>query len=399
MDDVLAGLAANPAAPPDVLCRLAARRPAAVRIAWRQANLPDTVVERLLAIGDSTIALALDSSRQSPATRRRIAEHPEMREARSRFSDGLAGLVHHEDPVLREAVAVTGDDMPVASRRKLLADEATLGKVASYATLTAEAVRTCLAGEEDLRAKVAVNPTLPAAARDRLAQDPSPYVRSRVLLRQDLAEERRRQLHAVLLAERENDFGDVDIALTLLDHDEPSWLPSRPLSERISHLESSIPCFRRCAARSADLPTDVVRRLHAHEDVQVRRIVAARADTPGDVLERLVSEHGEHPKFRPRITEHPNFPPEAFTRLATNDDARRRVLAAAGADLPTEVITALACDPDAFVRSAAARHRRIPVLVLDTLLTDGSPDVAKAAGANPALPVDRMRALLDRAGL
>ncbi|MFI6024701.1 hypothetical protein [Amycolatopsis magusensis] len=336
---------------------------------------------------------------------------------------GLAGLVHHEDPVLREAVAGTWDTMPVAVRRELLADpdprvrraaagyphppapvdlhsalladEATRGKVASYATLTAEAVEQCLAGEEELRAEVAVNSTLPAAARDRLAQGPSPFVRSRVLLRQDLNEQRRRELHAALRAEREHDFDEVAIALTLLDHDVPSWLPSRPLAERLAHLDSPIPCFRRAAALSADLPADVVRRLHTHEDVQVRRIVAHRPDTPGDVLERLVSEHGEHPKYRPRITEHPNFPPEAFTRLATSDNARLRVLAAEGPDL----IAALAGDTEPLVRSAAARHPRIPVPMLDTLLTDESPDVAKAAAANPALPVDRMYALLDRAGL
>lgn len=271
--------------------------------------------------------------------------------------------------------------------------------MASYAALTAEAVRECLAGDEELRAEVAVNPTLPAAARDRLAEDPSPYVRSRVLLRQDLTEDRRRRLHAALLAERENMFDDVATALSLLDMDEPSWLPSRPLAERVAHLDSPIPCFRRCAATSADLPADVVRRLHTHEDVQVRRIVAGRADTPGDVLERLVSEHGESPKYRPGETEHPNFPSEAFVRLATAEDSRRRSLAAQGPDLPPDVITALARDTDAFVRAAAARHRRIPVPVLETLLTDDDPAVAKASGANPALPVDRMLALLDRAGL
>ncbi|MFI9818225.1 hypothetical protein [Saccharothrix variisporea] len=150
---------------------------------------------------------------------------------------------------------------------------------------------------------------------------------------------------------------------------------------------------------SADLPADVVRRLHTHEDVQVRRIVARRADTPGEVLERLVGEHGESRKHGPGITRHPNFPPDAFIRLAGNEDPRRRALAANGPDLPTGTLTALARDAEAFVRCAAARHRRLPVPVLDTLLADDSPDVAQAAAANPVLPADRMRALLDRAGL
>ena len=183
------GVAANPAAPPDVLFRLAAVPRVAREMAWRQSDLPDAVVERLLATGDSTVALALDSSRQSVATRQRIAEHPdaEIRDARRRFVEhsiqvgnrvmpdalaeyagpgGLAGLASHEDPVLRAAVAGTWDAMPVAVRRELLADpdprvrkaasgyphppapadlhallladEATREGVASYAALTAE---------------------------------------------------------------------------------------------------------------------------------------------------------------------------------------------------------------------------------------------------------------------
>jgi hypothetical protein len=141
-----------------------------------------------------------------------------------------------------------------------------------------------------------------------------------------------------------------------------SWLPARLLSERLAHLDSPIRCFRRCAARSADLPTEVVRRLHAHEDVEVRRIVARRADTPGEVLERLVSEHGESSKDPAGHMKHPNFPPEAFVRLAKADDPRRRVLAAEGPD----VIATLARDTAAFVRAAAARHRRIPPPLLET---------------------------------
>ncbi len=419
-------------------------------MAWRQRNLPDTLVEQLLDTGDPQVALALDSPDQSAATRQHIAEHPnaEVRCARNNFIEhlievgnrvapddlaayagpaGLTGLVRHEDPVLRAAVAATWEAMPVAVRRELLIDpdprvrkaaagyphppapadmharllddEATRGDVASYATLSAAAVRECLAGDEDIRAEVAINPTLPTAARDRLANDPSPYVRARVVLRQDLTEDHRRRLHAALLAEDTGGFTMAAVALALLDHDEPAWLPARPLAERLAHLDSPIPVFRRCAARSADLPADVVRRLYTHEDVQVRRIAAHRADTPGDVLERLVSEHGESPKEQPGPTKHPNFPPEAFIRLAKANDPRHRALAAESPDLPAEVIADLAQDTATFVRAAAARHHRVPLPVLETLLADDDAGVAEAAAANPALPAEQMRALLGRAGL
>ncbi|MCR6488695.1 hypothetical protein M8542_38290 [Amycolatopsis sp. OK19-0408] len=440
----LAGLAANPAAPVDVLSRLTADRHAAAKMAWRQPNLPDVVVTRLLDLGDPAIALALDSPRRSPASRQRVAAHPdvEIRCALRNFVDhtirsgvrvmpdelaeyagpgGLAGLAGHEDPVLRAAVAKTWEAMPVAVRRALLADPdprvraaaagyphppapadlhaalmadaATRPAAAAYATLTAESLRECLAGDEELRAEVAINPALPPEAVDRLVEDPSPVVRARVVLRQDLPEDRRRRLHAALLA----DSSDV-VAVLMLDHDQPTWLPDRPLAERVAHLDSPIPCFRRCAARSPDLPAAVVRRLHEHEDVEVRRIVAWRPDTPGEVLEGLVSEHGESPRRRPGLTKHPNFPPEGFVRLAGADDSRRRALAAEGPDLPEAVLAALARDPVVSVRAAAARHRRVPVAALEVLLSD-SAKVAEAAAANPALPADRMRALLDEAGL
>jgi hypothetical protein len=63
----------------------------AERLAWDQPDLPDVVVDALLALENSTIGLALDRPRQSRATRRRIAEHPnvEVREARRRFIEHM----------------------------------------------------------------------------------------------------------------------------------------------------------------------------------------------------------------------------------------------------------------------------------------------------------------------
>ncbi|MEV6605015.1 hypothetical protein [Kutzneria sp. NPDC051319] len=454
MDDglrkALLGIAANPSAPPDVLLRLTVLRATAEHLAWRQKNLPDIVVDALLALENSTVALALDGPRQPGAIRRRIAEHPnvEIRGAWRRFTegminvgnrvmpddlaeyagpDGLAGLARHADPVLRTAVAMTWDTMPVALRRdlltdpdprvrtaaaghphhsapddlhaRLLADEATRKKAAAYATLTPQAIRECLAGDEGVRANLAANPTLPAQARDQLAADAHPYVRACLLLRQDLPEDHRRQLYAELVAESDRSFDEAGIALWVIRQDQPSWLRSLDLAERIAHLDSPIPCFRLCAADSPDLPPEVVRRLHTHEDVDVRRVVARRDDTPPEVLERLVTEHGEVWHRRPLIVEHPNFPPAAFIRLAANESPRRRVIAVHGPDLPADVVAALAADPIASVRAGAARHRNIPVAAWETLLADDDPEVVEAAGANPALPVELMRDLLDRAGL
>ncbi|MCO1578888.1 hypothetical protein M8C13_24335 [Crossiella sp. SN42] len=452
MDDALrgalTGLAENPAAPPDVLLRLAAEPLAASRMAWREA-LPEEVVERLLATGGVRVALGLDSRSRSELTRQRIAAHPEagVRGARRTFVEdsirhgvrvgveslawyagagGLLGLARHEDPVLRAAVARSWEGMPEGVRRELLvdsdprvrqlaagyphppvpedlrslllADPATRREVAAYAVLTPEAVREGLAGDEDLRGSMAINPTLPAAARGRLEADPSPYVRAKVLLRQDLSEDRRRLGYAALAEAGTEEFDDVWIALTGLEFERPSWLADLPLADRVGYLDSPIPCFRRTAASSPDLPPEVLRRLDEHPDVEVRRIVARRPDCPGEVLERLVIEHGEHAKTRPLLIEHPNFPPSAFARLATATAPDRRALAAHGAELPGVTLAALARDPEAHVRAAAARNPRTPVAALVALLAD-EPAAAQAAGANPGLPVADMCAVLDRAGL
>lgn len=447
----LVGIAANPSAPPDVLLRLAALPETASEMAWRQQALPDEVTERLLTDFGPEVALALDRPDRSDAVRRRIAEDPdaEVREARRRFvehtiaagnrvtpddlavlagPDGLTGLARDQDPLLRAAVAGNWVDMPVELRRelladpdprvrraavgyphpsvpedllaRLLADEATRAEVAAYAALTPEAICQCMAGDEELRAQLAVNPTLPPEARDRLADDPSPYVRSRVLLRQDLPDDRRGALfaHLVGAAEDEHD-SEAFVAVAMLDHERPRWVDALPVVDRVRHLDSPVPGIRRAVAAGRDLPSDVVERLHRHDDLGVRRIAARRPDAPGDVLERLVIEHGEDTKHRPGHTEHPNFPPAAFVALAASDDPARRVLAARGTDLPADVLTALARDDDKAVRTAAARHPRLPAAVLDDLLTDDVTAVVQAAGANPALPADTMRALLDLAGL
>ncbi|WHT16951.1 hypothetical protein N8J89_27955 [Crossiella sp. CA-258035] len=445
MDGALTGLAENPAAPEDVLFRLAAEPSVARRLAWRR-ELPDPVVEWLLAHGDPDIAFALDSWFQTETTRQRIATHPDprIREARRAsiehdvrngdwvtpadldFYGGLVTLARHQDPVLRAAVARSWVEMPEELRRellldrdpavralaagaahppvpadllpRLLADEATRQRVAAYAPLTPAAVRDCLAGDEDLRAELAVNPELPLGARDQLAVDPSPWVRAKVLLRRDLAVDHREQLYRALVASQRAEQDEVRFALDNLEHERPAWLAELPLDDRIGYLDSPIPCFRRTAASSPDLPPEVMRRLDEHPDVEVRRIVAHRPDCPGEVLATLVIDHGER-REEPLLVRHPNFPAEALPRLAAAAQPHRRALAAVREDLPEECLVRLARDPVEFVRVAAAQHPRIPLAELENLLGDREVEVVAAAAANPVLPVQAMRALLDRAGL
>ncbi|ANN21833.1 hypothetical protein SD37_17030 [Amycolatopsis orientalis] len=255
------------------------------------------------------------------------------------------------------------------------------------------------ADNEELRAEVAKNPSLPTDLRDRLAEDPSAFVRAHVILRQDLSEDRRRELHRDLCSAAEGPWSAESFALTVLNASAVPWVSLLPLAERLSYLDSPIHCFRAEVAASPDLPPEVVAALHDDKDVGIRRLVAHRPDTPGDVLERLVAQHGEHPKHRPLIVDHPNFPPEAFIRFATHSDPRRRSIALKGPDLPLEILAELATDPDDQVRADVAGHLKTPPEILRALIEDRDLSVCAAAGANPRLPRQVMLDLLGKAGL
>ncbi|SEG53005.1 Leucine rich repeat variant [Thermomonospora echinospora] len=116
---------------------------------------------------------------------------------------------------------------------------------------------------------------------------------------------------------------------------------------------------------------------------------------PGEELERLVCEHGEDFSVSPLLVEHPNFPPQAFLRLAESDEPSIRHLALKNDDLPATLVSVLAVDPAPHVRRAAAEHRNLPVSCLPALLTDDDLQVVEAAGAAPAFPTPWMHQLLD----
>jgi hypothetical protein len=155
-----------------------------------------------------------------------------------------------------------------------------------------------------------------------------------------------------LAAESDGMVNEAATALILMDLNHLAWLRARPLDERLAHLDSPIPHFREQVAASGDLPADVAARLDADDDLRIRRTVARRADVPGDVLERLVREHGVSVKGRPMLVEHPNYPKDAFARLATSPDPARRALALQG-DLPADLVAA----PAAGRRGVRAQSR------------------------------------------
>ncbi|MER5354287.1 hypothetical protein ABT093_28640 [Kitasatospora sp. NPDC002551] len=448
---VLSGLGRNPAAPQDVLVRLAAHPDARTSVAWRRGRLADPVVEALLTHGGADIAVALHGDRLSPAMRRRIAGHadPEIRDAYPDFirqmvdrgtpmsvdsleeAYGLprTDLAGAPSPALRAAVARCWPDRPAAVQRKLLADPdptvraaaterqhpgvppefrdrcladpdpAVRANVARHVPLTPDQFdRLIRTGDEFVLQSVAGNPHLSAEMVARFLDLEDPSIRVMVAYSRHTDAATRAGLLAPLEAERAAGSTAAMLALGWTGVS-PDWLRAAPLDERLTYLDCPHPAFRRVLASCPDLPDEAWQRLDDDPDVRVRRIAARRPDAPPEVLERLVRTHGENFHLRPLLVEHPNFPRRALRTLVDEPDPRVRRVALEDPDLPVPALHRLATSPEPSLRRGAARHPNITHALLTPLLQDPLPEVADDAAANPALPPPEMYRILAEAGL
>ena len=441
----LSGLARNPAAPQDVLVRLAAHPAGRHGLPLRGGQLADAVVEVLLAHDGAGVAMKLREDWISPQMRRRIAEHPDpaIRDGRADFvrlmvdleeAVGIALLVEvygrprteladARDPRLRAAVARAWHDRPMTVQAALLADPdpqvraaatvrpqpgvppewtarcladpAVRANVARYVPLTpdqfAELMRT---EDERIRQAVAGNPHLSTEMVARLLDVDDPNVRVAVAQSRHVDTETRDRLYALVEAEREAGSIAAQVALDW-SSTEPSWLRTAPLDERLTYLDCRQPVFRRVLASCRDLPEEAWRRLDDDPDLGVRRTAARRPDTPPEVLERLVRAHGDAFHIRPPLVEHPNFPRHTLRSFATEPDPHVRYVALRDPELPVAVLHQLAAAPEPFLRRGVARHPQVTDALLTQLLADPTPDVADDAAANSVLSRTRMYGILS----
>ncbi|MFF0726407.1 hypothetical protein [Streptomyces sp. NPDC004134] len=445
----LSGLGRNPAAPQDVLVRLAAHRAGRRGIGRRRGMLADAVVEALLTYGDEVGAVGLHGDRVSPAMRRRIAEHPDpaIRDAhvdfvRAMVDRGVAlgiedleeaygsprtALAGAPDPKLRAVVAEAWHDRPPAVQARLLADPdpavraaATLREhpgvppewrdrcladpavrvnVARYVPLSPDRfARLIRSGDEEVFEAVAGNPHLTAEMVAQLLESDDLHVRVAVAQSRHVPEEARARIYALVAAEDRK--GNIEVPL-LLDWalNDPHWLREAPVSERMRYLESPHTPFRRVLASCHDLPAEAWQRLDADPELSVRRAAARRPDTPSDVLERLVRAGGDVFPLRPSLVDHPNYPRHTLRTLADEENPQVRYAALQDPELPVAALLRLASAGESFLRCGVARHPNVTDALLEQLLSDPEPGVADEAAANPVLRVSRMSRILVAAGL
>ncbi|MFF4275215.1 hypothetical protein [Streptomyces sp. NPDC001536] len=445
----LSGLGRNPAAPEDVLVRIAAHRAGRHGMSMRRGPMTDAVVEALLKHDDGDVMTTLRTEQISPAMRRRIATHPNpaIRDARADFvrhlvefgttvvlrdleevyGQPLASLAAAPDPKLRAAVAGSWYDRPAEVQTAFLADPdpgvraaatqhkqpgvppewwdrcvadpATRGNVAWYIPLTWDQFTQLMeTGDEDIQRAVAGNPHLSAEMVTRLLDLDDPLVRVAVAQSRHVDDATRDRLYALVEARRAD--GDIDAKVAMSwNFSEPDWMHDAPLDERLSYLDCPHAIFRRVLARSRDLPEEAWRRLDDDPDVSVRRAAARRADAPPEVLERLVRAHGDVHHHRPQLVEHPNFPRHALRTFVDESTPNVRYLALQDPELPVPALQELAAAEEPFLRRGVARHPNITDALLDRLLSDPDPNVADDAAANPVLRPTVMDRILTEAGL
>lgn len=344
---VLRGLARNPAAPPDVLRRLAGAPEAAAELARWRRDLSDDLIEILLAAGTPAIAEELVRNEAvGTALRWRLAAHPDpvVRAAvPRRFAPGRVGPGCEVSPALLEHLS---RDPDAAVRAAVAAhDDAPVS------------VRVALAGDPDAGVREAVARWWPDPPEDvlrRLLTDAEPAVRASCLLRTAVPP---KDLHPVLLA-------DPLSRNRVVQH-----LELTPeLAAELAGDEDEL--VRHALAGHPGLPTAVRDRLAADPEAWVRCEVLLRADLTEADRARLYAELTADADdigsvfvdgwlgtaWMGRSLDWLRSAPLArrLAALASPFPYLRR--AVAGTDLPPEAVNRLHDDPDPEVRRIAARR-------------------------------------------
>ncbi|MFH9084920.1 hypothetical protein [Streptomyces sp. NPDC017673] len=301
----LAGLALNPAVPQDILLRLLADAPLAVRmVLCRDRELPDAVVDAVVAHPDPrTRGFLAVNPHADPAQRARLVDDPHWT-VRAHLTEGpWVPLPHRprplpDDTVVHMITTYDGEE-PLGSIG--FWQQMSWGLIDSLATHPFAEVRRWGVGQWA---------SLSAERRDALLADPDDGVRERAQARA-----------------RWEDPAWVESQLPPRPcHARTDILLNRALSPAVVAGVLTAPARedeRATIALNPTLPADAVALLAADPDPEVRERIAGRGDLRPAERRALVCDPA--PDVRRAVARHPDLGPEERRTLAADPDPEVRL--------------------------------------------------------------------------
>ncbi|MFD9035294.1 hypothetical protein ACFVZW_29780 [Streptomyces sp. NPDC059567] len=443
-NDVLEGLALNPALPVPLLRRLFHHREACKEAARRRTDLTVELCEEILAFGHDDQALALVCNRTLPApVRHALATHPDMwvRSAAMRAEglpvDLLRGFVTDPDPDVRKFAAAK-EDLPPALlahlaedpdpgvraelaqwwtsapedvRRKLLTDPEAAVRAAACSTyfkrlphpVPPADLRPALLADPVTRAGVIAHVDLDAATARDLACDPDDGVRKAVAahpqLPPDLREALGRDAHPAVRAEifvRQ----DIDDVLRAEIHDGLVAGAARVKDFWEGYARGDEDAL--CRVTLFDLRFRVVEWVRAdplpHVDSPYpafRRSAAHADDLPDEAVARLLDDEDQYVRLAMAVRT-PDLDPVVAERLERRhkDSRKAPTRPADRVTFPPETLRRFATDPNPWIRLLALRDPDLPPELATRLADDAEGRVRRATAGHPKVPVAALLELL-----
>lgn len=454
MSPLIDGVAANPAAPAEILLRLLDAR----RLDPTSRALPDEVVNATLERAPTLWRLKLAANPHiSTAQRTRVLEtlgiitrddlltSDEIRQEAARHlwsHPVIRSFWNHPEPQLRIWSCAYWGMLSEQERAALIADsdegvracavmsrkyQTRLVTVADLEPrgghqpwvalinnlLSRELVDDILQrmtdqphGEADAEC-IAANPSTPPDAVAVLATHPGPGVRRALARRHDLplailldlADDPDQQVrNAVSTHHHLTEDQRLTIDYRFPDAEDgdfgpmPNVWPPRDMDWLIRKATSAHTMLRRSAASNAWLPPEYVPALADDHDLGVRALLSHNhPEAPPEVLLRTFTEC---PRNRWRLTAQQNFPRDGLTRFAGHESPVSRRLATHDPTMDAATADRLTRDGDSEVREAASRHANLSLSRILELIAGSDPAPAEAAAANPSLPVEEMGRIL-----
>ncbi|MFE7751593.1 hypothetical protein [Streptomyces sp. NPDC057428] len=451
----LAGLALNPSTSQDVLLRLLADAPSAVRmVLCRDRILPDAVVEAVLVHPDTrTRSFFARNPHVDPAQRARLVDDPEwfvrahlaepprlphggahrplpdetvVHMLRTYDNDALGHSLYRQiSPALRRAMP----RHPVAKVRALGVGEWGLLSAGTRAALLADP-------DAEVRDRAERHARLDDPAWvERELPERSCHARRDLLMHRALS---RTVVHTVLdapVAEEEraaiagNPSLPADVVILLAADPDPD------VRARIAHRADLGPVERRALAVDPDPEVRLALSVHPglteEERASIDCTIPANGcfdalpgwpSVPRDPQDVRRDATSGHPLLRRRAAKDRFLPPDLVERLAADDDLGVRVLLAqhhpdapgplllrsfleyeapgrahltTRPNFPTARLAAFADHEDPEVRALAARDPRTEPATVERLTRDPDPAVRAALARHPNLPQPRLSELLD----